>query len=68
MFTSFGILEGIALSISARDTLSDNDWAWFHVVAGQPITQWTLPHLIAFIVLLTISVVLVLHLGLGWFR
>jgi hypothetical protein len=68
VFISFGILEGIALSITANDTLSDTTWKWFNVVTGQSISHWTLPHLIAVVVLLLISLILVLHLGFGLFR
>ncbi|MGH7239598.1 MAG: hypothetical protein ACREHG_05980 [Candidatus Saccharimonadales bacterium] len=68
VFASFGILEGWGLSITPKDTLSDTTWSWFDVVAGQGIDHWTLPHLLAVVVLLVIALVLVLHLGLGWFR
>lgn len=68
VFVSFGILEGIALSISAKNTLSDTVWNWFNIVPGQSVYNWTLPHLIAAIVLTTISLVLIFHLALGLFR
>lgn len=68
VFVSFGVLEGIALSISAKNTLSDTIWNWFNVVPGQSVYNWTLPHVIAAIVLTTISLVLIFHLALGLFR
>lgn len=68
VFVSFGVLEGIALSITRKDTLSDTTWKWFNVIPGQSVFDWTLPHLIAVIVLLALAIVLVLHLGLGLFR
>lgn len=68
VFGSFGVLEGLGLSETPADTLSGTTWRWFHVVAGQGVEHWTLPHLLAVIVLATISLVLVLHLGFGLFR
>lgn len=68
VFGSFGVLEGVALSITANDTLSDTTWKWFDVVSGQGIEHWTLPHLIAVAVLLLIAIILVCHLGFGLFR
>lgn len=68
VFASFGILEGIALTISKNDTLSDVTWKWFQIIPGQPFYEWTLGHLIAVAVLAIIAIVLVLHLGLGLWR
>lgn len=63
---SFGVLEGVALSVTPADTLSDTERGWFHVVAGQAPDHWTLPHVLAVMVLVTLALVLVFHLGLGW--
>lgn len=68
VFISFGVLEGIALHISRKDTLSDTVWTWFQIAPGQPFYEWTLGHIIAVAVLATLAIVLVLHLGLGLFR
>jgi hypothetical protein len=68
VFVSFGVLEGLGLSQKINESLSDTTWRWFDIVGGQPISQWTLPHLLAFVVLLALAIVLVLHLGLGLFR
>lgn len=68
VFASFGVLEGIAFSISNKDSLSDTVWKWFQIIPGQPFYEWTLGHVIAVAVLATLAIVLVLHLGLGLFR
>jgi hypothetical protein len=67
-FGSFGVLEGLAFATNKVDTLSETTWSWLHVIPGQDIYQWTLPHLLAIAVLLLLSVILVFHLGFGLFR
>jgi hypothetical protein len=65
---SFGVLEGLALSISRKDTLSDTSWSWLRVVPGQGIEHWTLPHVLAVVVLIGLCLVLLGHIGLGLWR
>jgi hypothetical protein len=68
VFVSFGVLEGIAISINHMDTLSDTIWKWFNIIPGQSVYNWTLPHIIAASILLLIALILVVHLGLGLWR
>ena len=70
---SFAVLEGIGLSIRNRtgppnDSLSETSWSWLHVVPGQGIEHWTLPHVLALVFLLGLCLVLIGHIGLGLWR
>lgn len=73
---SFGVLEGIGLSIRNKtgtglppnDSLSETSWRWLHVVPGQGVEHWTLPHVLAAIFLLGMCVVLIGHIALGLWR
>lgn len=72
---SFGVLEGIGLSIRNRpgqgppnDSLSETSWSWLKVVPGQGIEHWTLPHLLAAVFVLGLILTLGGNIILGLWR
>lgn len=62
---SFGVLEGIALSITPKDTLSDTSWGWLGVVKGQDPLHWNAPHFLAAVIMLGFMVWLFGHINFG---
>lgn len=69
---SFGVLESIGLAARNKDpglppdnSLSQVFARWFRVVPGQPVSHWTLPHVLALIALTALALVLIGHLGFG---
>lgn len=72
---SFGILEGLGLSarhhakgLPPNESLSEVTWWFLKVVPGQGIEHWTLPHVLAGVVVLGLILVLGGHLILGLWR
>lgn len=52
LVVGFAVPETWALFTNPRNTLSDTTWSWFHVITGQPISEWSIQHyiLLAFLI------------------
>lgn len=69
------MLEGFGLSahrhgkgMPPNESLSEVTWGFLKVVPGQGIEHWTLPHVLAGVVVLGLVLVLGGHLILGLWR